>query len=70
MNDALNTINSNDPENKTFLVNTNIESVTKMPCGSKHSCFHCNSYYFGCTWLNRMSEEEYEKHEQIIHISK
>jgi hypothetical protein len=41
-------------------------SAVLMPCGSNHSCHHCNGYYFGCTWLERMTEEEYEKHEQLV----
>jgi hypothetical protein len=41
-------------------------SAVLMPCGSNHSCHHCNGYYFGCTWLERMTEEEYEKHKQIV----
>ena len=45
-------------------------SAVLMPCGSNHSCYHCNGYYFGCTWLSRMSEDEYEKHEQLVNATR
>jgi hypothetical protein len=61
---------SNEAANPAFLVGAVISSASKMPCGSNHSCHHCNGYYFGCTWISRMSEEEYEKHEQLVNATK
>jgi len=47
-------------------------SSSLMPCGSNHSCFDCNNWYFGdgCTWIERMSEDEFDKHKQGLELSK
>ena len=49
-------------------------NAEKMPCGSNHSCFHCIHYIMSmtreCTWLKRMTEEEFEKHEQSLYARK
>jgi hypothetical protein len=49
--------------------NTMLATVL-MPCGSNHSCYHCNNYYSQCTWMQRMTDEQYEKHKNIVDATK
>lgn len=47
-----------------------VGSSASMPCGSNHSCYHCNGYYFGCTWLSKLTEDEYFENEKLVHAVK
>lgn len=41
-----------------------------MPCGSKHICEDCTHYYFGCSHMERMTEEECDAHLKMMNLVK
>lgn len=41
----------------------------KMPCGSPHSCLNCRHFFMvtdPCTYLKRMSEQELDRHLEVL----
>ena len=44
-----------------------VSSALLMPCGSDASCEYCtHAYMRSCSWINRMTDEEYEKHKEVV----
>lgn len=59
-------------DNPTIDIKTTDQHNTKvlMPCGSCHSCLDCTNWYYvdSCSWLRRMSEVEFEKHQTSLFL--